>query len=140
MGAGPARRGPRGWEVNPLADRVRLRTCQRGPAGQALLVCFRTQVWSKMGSGTGGLGPGIYFSNLVSTSAMRVPPARARSWAPRCSYSAKAWRLRARPSRPTSSRATCRVESDRPGVRSALLATGGGSPVSVLPHTPPLSQ
>lgn len=53
----------------------------------------------------------IYFSNLVSTSATRVPPARARSWAPRCSYSAKALRLRAKPSRPTSSLATWRRNS-----------------------------
>lgn len=55
----------------------------------------------------------IYFSNLVSTSATRVPPARARSWAPRCSYSANALRLRAKPSRPTSSRATWREEGQR---------------------------
>lgn len=59
-------------------------------------------------------GLGIYFSNLVSTSATMVPPARARSWAPRCSYSANALRLLAKPSRPTSSWATCR-RSTKPG-------------------------
>lgn len=89
----------------------------RGNRQAFINVCVRTDLSLE----EGGLGLDIYFSNLVSTSAMRVPPARARSWAPRCSYSANALRLRAKPNRPTSSRATWRGESDRSGVLSGLL-------------------
>lgn len=78
----------------------------------------------------------IYFSNLVSTSATRVPPARARSWAPRCSYSAKALRLRAKPSRPTSSRATWRGNGGAGRVRTYRGADPTGGAVSFRSPSP----